>query len=224
MKLIFTLFLIFILTLRLSAQTNIYGLYVDKTINEQINIRPDHTYSIYREFIHEPGSYSDSGKWTTEMDTLFLFSEIRNTQKKYLLNYKFSLIKRGKKYCDTLDLAEITYSDTILAKNVFSRINDNEQLINSSFKKQKSYYNNDTIIITKSEHSFFFQHGRHAVNPDSTTLRETYNGTGYFIIKDQQGHVLRKGKFEKYKLVDGQIYIYNPEDHLVRISVYKDGK
>ena len=50
-----------------------------------------------------------------------------------------------------------------------------------------------------------------------------FTGTGHFTLYNLDGSIAKKGNFKSGKLIDGENYIYNAQNELIRVDRYKDG-
>lgn len=53
--------------------------------------------------------------------------------------------------------------------------------------------------------------------------QSTFTGTGDFTLYNMNGDIDKKGYFKGGKLINGDIYIYNQQNELVRVESYKEG-
>ncbi len=72
-----------------------------------------------------------------------------------------------------------------------------------------------------------YNEGEFSKNIKNTEPKEnqqaTFTGTGDFTLYNLNGQVDKKGYFKEGKLINGELYIYNPQNELIRVETYKDG-
>lgn len=78
-------------------------------------------------------------------------------------------------------------------------------------------------VYTEGQFSQIIKSPKNDDQQEPAETFEVFTETGQFTLFNQNGKISRKGYFEKGKLINGQEYIYDESNKLIRVNKYSNG-